>query len=122
MKIFAIPFNAKHINPSFIKAFNNMTRILARHSVHLIIIDCRFDGGEHLSKKVEAVLSWVDGLVFTGNPYNIDPRIYGETPLHTKRIDPEPRNFEFIKLMIEMAEVKRIPMLGICAGACLIRF
>lgn len=117
MKIFAIPFNAKHINPAFIKAFHNMSRILANHNVHLIIIDSRVDSKEHLSKKVESILAWVDGLIFTGSPYNIDPKIYGETHLHTKRIDPEPRNFEFIKLMIETAELKKIPMLGICAGA-----
>lgn len=49
--------------------------------------------------------------------YNFDPRIYGESPSHTKRIDPEPKNFSFIKSMIEIAETKKIPMLGICAGA-----
>lgn len=70
MKIFAIPFNAKHINPSFIKAFHNMSRILAHHNVHLIIIDSRVSSKEHLSKKVESVLAWVDGLIFTGSPYN----------------------------------------------------
>lgn len=117
MKIFAVPFNPKHINPSFIKAFYNMSRILARQNVRLIILDCRFDDGDHLLKKVQSVLSFVDGLIFTGNPYNIDPQIYGETPAHTKRIDPEPKNFSFIKSMIEMAEVRKIPMLGICAGA-----
>lgn len=117
MKIFAIPFNPKHINPSFLKAFHNMSRILARQNVRLVIIDCRFDDETHLFKKVQSVLSWVDGLIFTGNPYNIDPHIYGETTWHTKRIDPEPKNFSFIKSMIEMAEARKIPMLGICAGA-----
>lgn len=117
MLVFAVPFNSKHINPAFLKAFESMSRILARHKVHLIIIDCRYDDNEHLSSKVESIMRWIDGIIFPGNPYSIDPRLYGEVPIHPKRIDPEPKNFSFVKSMIEMAQAKKIPILGICAGS-----
>ncbi len=117
MLFFAVPFNSKNIEQPFIKAFENMTCILARHQVELVMIDCRFGDQEHLKKKVQSIVSWIDGIIFPGNPYSIDPRIYGESPLHPERVDPEPKNFEFVKLMIEVAEVKGIPILGICAGS-----
>lgn len=117
MLIFIVPFNAQNIDQAFIKAFKRMRAILSHHNVTLVIIDCRFDNNEHLSKKVDSILSWVDGIIFPGNPYSIDPSIYGEKPLYPKRVDPEPKNFEFVEQMIEKAESKRIPILGICAGS-----
>jgi putative glutamine amidotransferase len=117
MLVFIVPFNAQHIDNPFIKAFENMRSILSRHNVKLVIIDCRFDNNEHLCKKVESILSWVDGVIFPGNPYSIDPRLYGEPPLDPRRVDPEPKNFEFVQHMIEKAGLKGVPILGICAGS-----
>lgn len=117
MLLFVVPFNAKYIEQPFIKAFRNMTRILVHYQVELVMIDCQFGDQEHLRKKVQSIVNWVDGIIFPGNPYSIDPRIYGESALHPKRVDPEPKNFEFVRLMIEMAETKGIPILGICAGS-----
>jgi len=117
MLLFAVPFNPKNMNPAFVKAFNNMKEIFSRLEVELIIIDCRFDDQKLLSEKVASILEYVDGIVFPGSPHLIDPRLYGETPLHPERIDPEPKNYEFVELIINRAMEQGIPLLGICAGA-----
>lgn len=117
MLVFIVPFNAQHIDRPFIKAFKKMRSILSCHDVKLIIIDCRFDNNQHLCKKIESILSWVDGIIFPGNPYSIDPSIYGEKPLDPRRVDPEPKNYEFVKNMIEKARTREVPILGICAGS-----
>ena len=117
MLLFAVPFNPKNMNHAFVKAFNNMKEIFSRLKIELIIIDCRFDDQKLLSEKVDSVLAYVDGIIFPGNPHLIDPRLYGEIPLHPERIDPEPKNYEFVELMINRAMEQGTPLLGICAGA-----
>jgi len=117
MLIFAVPFNSKSINQAFIKAFENMQCIFARLGVELIIIDCGVADKMHLEKKVSEIANYIDGIIFPGNPNLIDPKLYGETPLHPERIDPEENNFAFVKHLINQATEYKIPILGICAGA-----
>lgn len=115
--VFAVPYNPNNINPAFVMAFNNMQAIFMSYDVELVIIDCRFDGEKHLKNKVAEMANYVDGIIFPGNPYSIDPNIYGETPLDPKRIDPDSRNYLFAKMTVEIAETHHIPVLGICTGA-----
>ncbi len=117
MKIFAVPYHPNHINPVFIQAFSNLSRILKRLNVELIIIDCRFDGDAHLEQKIKAILSWVDGLIFIDNPYNLNPEIYSQPAGSRKNIDPYPESFHFTKSMIDQAQEMKIPILGLGEGA-----
>jgi len=63
----------------------------------------------------EELLAHVDGLLFTGSPSNVAPRLYGgHEPRNPKLLD-EARDSSTLPLM-RIAEEARMPMFAICRG------
>lgn len=69
----------------------------------------------HEMGAVEDYISRVDGLLFTGGDFDIDPQFYGQEKKHERVIPCETRtNFEMALMKAALNQQK--PILGICAG------
>lgn len=64
---------------------------------------------------LKEISSRIDGLLLPGNDSDVDPLIYGEEP-HSKlgRVNPVKDLTDL--LLLEYAEARKIPILGICFG------
>ena len=63
---------------------------------------------------IPELLDRVDGLLFTGGD-DLNPSRFNQT-LHPKAIPVHPHREDFEFALLEQAELKRIPLLGICMG------
>lgn len=57
----------------------------------------------------------VDGLLFIGGDFDIDPAVYGES-IQTDKIKTNRKRFNFEYELCKVALEKKMPILGICAG------
>ncbi len=64
---------------------------------------------------IDAVVDGLDGVLLPGSDSDVDPLRYGQQP-HPKLGSVYPLKDETDLLVIAAAEVKRIPILGICFG------
>ena len=69
----------------------------------------------HDQSALENYLQMVDGLLFIGGDFDIDPSIYGEDT-QTDKIRINKKRFNFEYELCKMALNKLLPILGICAG------
>ena len=73
----------------------------------------------HHREAADAYVETVDGIVFTGGDFDIDPALYGSVCRHGAiKLKQERTTFEW--LLMELALEKQKPVLGICGGMQLI--
>jgi putative glutamine amidotransferase len=63
---------------------------------------------------IPQILDRLDGILFTGGD-DMDPARFGQT-LHASAVPMNPRREEFEFALVEQAERRRLPTLGICLG------
>lgn len=95
-------YKRAYVNEDYVKA------VIAAGGVPLIL-------PVHMDKQALAQqVSLLDGLILSGG-YDIDPYFYGEQP--SRRLgDIYPERDQFEMSLLESAEKKNIPILGICRG------
>lgn len=64
---------------------------------------------------VVAAISRVDGLLLTGGAFDVDPALFGEAP-HARLGVLKPDRTQFEKALLQYADDKQMPTLGICGG------
>jgi len=100
---------------------------LGDHAFHMVgekYIDAVRDGADAVPLLIpvldppldpQDILAIVDGLLFTGSPSNVAPRLYGGAPPRRGTALDEARDATAIPLM-RAAEAAGVPMLCICRG------
>jgi putative glutamine amidotransferase len=81
-----------------------------------IILEC---GGVpvHLPHSLDCLPAWldrVDGCLIPGGDYDIDPEVYGASPV--AQIRSNPKRSVFDRALIRQLLDRRMPFLGVCAG------
>lgn len=123
----AVTFN-KNINGPVV----SLRRIVAESGADLIDCDYRkivsqsseleeiyshrekmLDVFQKAKKRAKTFLTDIDGLIVSGNPANVDPRLYGK-PLRDEKIDLARAISELA--LIHVALQRGIPILAICGG------
>ena len=61
----------------------------------------------------------LDGILISGDDFDVDPQYYGETELHPKT-NPDKTRTAFELALAKAALANKIPLLGICGGAQLL--
>ncbi len=69
----------------------------------------------HVESALESYLQIVDGLLFIGGDFDIDPSVYGEST-QTDKIKINKKRFNFEYELCKIALKQKLPILGICAG------
>jgi putative glutamine amidotransferase len=69
----------------------------------------------HEPSALEHYTQLVDGLLFIGGDFDIDPIVYGEN-INSDKIKTNKKRFNFEYELCKIALAKKLPILGICAG------
>lgn len=64
---------------------------------------------------IERLLASVDALLLTGGDFDVDPRLFGEEP-HEKLGTLKPERTRFERALLDGAERRGLPILGVCGG------
>jgi putative glutamine amidotransferase len=109
-----------------------IAQLVNHHNAELVIIPSEVDKKEsfeackasHL-KQVKMIMKTVDGVIFAGNQYDIDPVHYCENNIHPKtqnkiNTDPTDIRFDVEKEMLLCAIKREISIVAICAGMQLV--
>tara|TARA_Y100001970_G_scaffold294229_1_gene448845 strand:+ start:7307 stop:8017 length:711 start_codon:yes stop_codon:yes gene_type:complete len=68
----------------------------------------------HTQKNIDELFNILDGIIITGGNFDLDPTLYGEKNVDSKKLKNNRTNFEILICKKFLSSSK--PMLGICGG------